>query len=399
MLLCLAAGRNLLNRWPTLRECGLGPIRRPKVLLVENSLHMTGAFVSALEIADALKDTHDVEFVLPSASTLHDVVARHGVTCHPLPMSEIGRSWKKLVRYVPVLILNTFRLRWLLERRNVDILLINDYYNLLGVSIRLSGWRCGTLLTMVQLMPLNQQRVLNRVWTALGLIASKYMVAVSRAVASQLPCSRKTVTLYNPVSLCEKYPQQSAREVGQADEVHCLYLANYIAGKGHHIALDAFACAASHNPALRLRFVGGDMGLQKNRALKADLIRQVSELGLEAKVLVDGYSEDVERDIKNSDIVLNFSESESFSHTCLEACAFGRPIIATRCGGPEEIVDDGVSGILVPVRDMDAMVAALSSLGNDPAKRLSMGQAGRRIVRQRFSTEAFVHGFKRLTAS
>jgi glycosyltransferase involved in cell wall biosynthesis len=116
-------------------------------------------------------------------------------------------------------------------------------------------------------------------------------------------------------------------------------------------------------------------------------------------VQVDGYSDDVERDIKSADIVLNFSESESFSHTCLEACAFGRPIIATRCGGPEEIVDDGVSGILVPVRDTDAMVAALSSLGNDAAKRVSMGQSGRQIVRQRFSTESFVHGFKRLTAS
>ncbi|MDP3325452.1 MAG: glycosyltransferase family 4 protein [Hydrogenophaga sp.] len=148
---------------------------------------------------------------------------------------------------------------------------------------------------------------------------------------------------------------------------------------------------------MRLRFVGGDMDLEKNRVLKASLKLAAVQMGLGDVVTFDGYSNDVELDIKRADIVLNFSESESFSHTCLEACAFGRPIIATRCGGPEEIIEEGVTGLLVPVADVEAMTMAIVALAGDALLRQRMGEAGRRLVRERFSSQAFVAGFERLT--
>lgn len=363
---------------------------RPRLLLVENSLHTTGAFASAMAMVDALRADHDIEFVLPTSSTLHPVVRAAGIVCHSLPLSELGRSWARLLRYVPVLLLNTVRLRRLLSSRKADVLVINDYYNLLGAMAKGTGW-CGQLLTMVRLMPLSQHRVLNRVWTALALRFSDKVVAVSRAVARQLPARDKVQMLYNPSRFDERHPAMPAGQT--AGVVRCLYLANYIAGKGHLYGLQAFAQAHEHNPALRLRFAGGDMGLEKNRALKASLERTAVEMGLGDVVICNGYSNDVELDIKQADIVLNFSDSESFSQTCLEACAYGRPIIATRCGGPEEIVDDGVSGLLVHVKDVQAMGAALLRLSNDRALRDSMGQAGRRIVRERFSERRFVEGW------
>ena len=114
-------------------------------------------------------------------------------------------------------------------------------------------------------------------------------------------------------------------------------------------------------------------------------------------VTCDGYSTDVELDIKHADIVLNFSESESFSHTCLEACAYGRPIIATRCGGPEEIVATMVCrACWCHVKDVQTMGAALLRLSKDQALRDSMGQAGRRIVHERFSERRFVEGWHQI---
>lgn len=360
--------------------------QQKRLLLVENSLHTTGAFISAMAIDEALRGDHNIQFVLPATSTLHPVVKAADIACHSLPMSELGRSWARLLRYLPVLLLNTIRLRRLLSREKIQVLVINDYYNLLGVMVKATGWR-GQLLTMVRLLPLSQQPVLNRVWTALALRCSNAVVAVSQAVARQLPASDKVKVIYNPSRFDE---QHLPVQVGGVDgEVRCLYLANYIAGKGHLHGLQAFAVAYQQNPALRLRFVGGDMGLEKNRALKAALERAAMEMGLANVVSCDGYSNDVELDIKQADIVLNFSESESFSHTCLEACAYGRPIIATRCGGPEEIVDDGVSGLLVPVGDVRAMAEAIRTLSTDAPLRQRMGESGRLIVRVRFSVEAF----------
>lgn len=363
---------------------------RPRLLLVENSLHMTGAFVSALAMTDALRADYDIEFVLPATSTLQSAVEAKGIVCHLLPMSELGRAWPRLLRYVPVLLANTVRLRRLLSSRNMDVLVINDYYNLLGVMVNGTGWR-GRLLTMVRLMPLNQHRVLNRVWTALAVRFSDKVVAVSRAVASQLPPSSKVQVVYNPNRFDERYPGGAdGRDDGT---VRCLYLANYIAGKGHLQALQAFARAYGENPALRLRFVGADMGLDKNRALKKSLALEAVQMGLDNVVVFSGYSNDVELDIKQANIVLNFSESESFSHTCLEACAFGRPIIATRCGGPEEIIEDGVSGILVPIKDTGSMAAAILRLSRDSGLRHAMGNAGRAIVSDRFSMSRFTEEF------
>lgn len=376
-----------------MREPSRALKQRPRLLLIENSLHTTGAFVSAMAMADALRANHDIEFVLPATSTLHPVVQAAGIVCHSLPMSELGRSWARLLRYVPVLLFNTVRLRRLLSRRKTDVLVINDYYNLLGVMAKCTGWR-GQLQTMVRLMPLNQQRFLNRVWTALAVRFSNTVVAVSRAVARQLPASEKVEVLYNPKYFEERHSTMQARPPDGL--VRCLYLANYIAGKGHLYGLQAFAMAYAQNPALRLRFVGGDMGLQKNRDLKASLVRSAVEMGLADVVTCDGFSHDVELDIKQADIVLNFSDSESFSNTCIEACAYGRPVIATRCGGPEEIVDDCVSGILVDVKDVQAMGAALLLLSKDQALRVSMGQAGRRIVRERFSTHRFVESWNQI---
>ncbi len=64
-------------------------------------------------------------------------------------------------------------------------------------------------------------------------------------------------------------------------------------------------------------------------------------------------------------------------------------MLATRSGGPEEIVEDGVTGFLVPVGDIEAMAGRMAELLADPARAAAMGDAGRRLVGQRFSTSQF----------
>lgn len=377
-------------------EAAAGTTRPPRVLVVENALHWTGSFSSALSIAEALRETHEVQLLLPSASTLHARVREHGISCRALPMSEIGRSWRKLAMYVPLLFLNGVRLRRLLATSGTDILVLNDYYNLLGAVVKLLGWR-GTLLTMVRLMPADQHAILNRIWSCIAIACSTRVLAVSNAVASQLPPHPAVTVVYNPICFQEQHPPSIERMTGPGDEVRCLYLANYIDGKGHEDALEAFAAAYRVNRTLRLSFIGNDMGLAKNRALKDSLARRTKHLGLQGVVQVRGGTSDPEWEIKGCDILLNFSHTESFSHTCVEGSAFGRPVVATRCGGPAEIVADGLTGVLVGVRDREAMADAILRLAADAAERRRMGQMGRDFVRQRFSCSAFVRSFEKVT--
>src|SRR5262249_38619380 len=95
---------------------------------------------------------------------------------------------------------------------------------------------------------------------------------------------------------------------------------------------------------------------------------------------------------------LNFSVSESFSMTVLEASAKGVPVIATRSGGPAEIIEDGISGILVPVDDVASMAAAIRLLVCNRDYRSSIGRAAAERVRGTFSLDGFCRQLREVMA-
>ncbi|MCK8114683.1 glycosyltransferase family 4 protein [Anaerosoma tenue] len=87
------------------------------------------------------------------------------------------------------------------------------------------------------------------------------------------------------------------------------------------------------------------------------------------------------------DVVVVPSLSEAFGLVAAEASALGKPVVATNTGGLPEVVEDGVSGLLVPPRDPAGLADAIVRLLEDPAMRARMGEAGQRIVRERFGLE------------
>ena len=82
-------------------------------------------------------------------------------------------------------------------------------------------------------------------------------------------------------------------------------------------------------------------------------------------------------------------ESESFGIVVAEAMQFSLPVVATRWRGVPSVVDDGASGILVPVRDPAALAAALRTLLEDPQNRERMGRRGRELYLERYTEDRF----------
>jgi len=83
--------------------------------------------------------------------------------------------------------------------------------------------------------------------------------------------------------------------------------------------------------------------------------------------------------------------SEGTSNTLLESMAAGIPVIATRVGGNPEVIEDGVSGLLVPPRNSAALAAAAGRLLDDKGLALRLGQAGIARVSELFSIEGSVN--------
>ena len=127
------------------------------------------------------------------------------------------------------------------------------------------------------------------------------------------------------------------------------------------------------------------MGLEKNKKFKEELMMQSISLGISEQVEWMGFADQMKDEYLNASFINNFSDSESFSLTCLEALYFGRPVIATRCGGPEEIIDENESGYLVPMDDVKAMSQAMRQLMSNRDLIEKMGQVGYEAVRRKFS--------------
>ncbi len=104
----------------------------------------------------------------------------------------------------------------------------------------------------------------------------------------------------------------------------------------------------------------------------------------------------VEEVLVGADLFLLPSESESFGLAALEAMSCEVPVICSDAGGLPEVVDDGVTGFLHPVGDVEGMAAAALRLLGDEALRRRMGQEGRRQAVERFSQDAVVARYRAL---
>ncbi len=142
----------------------------------------------------------------------------------------------------------------------------------------------------------------------------------------------------------------------------------------------------------RFRFV---IAGQYGGALAEDLLRLRAQLGLEERLFFLGLRSDVATVLHNLDVFVLSSKSEGFSLACVEAMACGIPVVATRCGGPEAILDEH-SGILVAPEDPGALANAVNHIIVTPGLAQTLSQAARKRARDEFSLHTMLSRYATL---
>jgi glycosyltransferase involved in cell wall biosynthesis len=150
--------------------------------------------------------------------------------------------------------------------------------------------------------------------------------------------------------------------------------------KGHIVLLRAFAQARLRLPSLRLDIAG-------RGPLEPALRALAKELGIEEAVRFRGYVSPVQLAIEESAVVVVPSMGEGFGMVALEAMERARPVIAAEIGGLGELVEDGVTGCLVPAGEAEPLADAIFRLGSDPGLAAAMGRAGRIRALEQFLQE------------
>ena len=213
---------------------------------------------------------------------------------------------------------------------------------------------------------------IRQVLLAEGLPAAKLRLVRSAVDIAQIPaaCRRPPVCARLGVL-------PSARLVGVA--------AQLIPRKGHRFLVEALAPVCKDFPELQVLFFG-----QGPEA--ANLNRQIRQAGLESRVRLCGFRDDLPEILPCLEVLVHPALREGLGVALLQAASAGVPVIASRVGGIPEAVRDGHTGLLVPPGEVAALRAALVRLLRDPLLGRRLGQAGRRRMRAHFSPEVMVAG-------
>lgn len=161
-----------------------------------------------------------------------------------------------------------------------------------------------------------------------------------------------------------------------------------VAWKGAEVFLRAARRVLERRPETRFLVAGGTLyGWEPEHQDR--LVGLARMLGVADRVHFAGHREDALELMAGCDVVCHCStEREPFGMVVVEAMALGRPTIATRTGGPEELIDDGRSGVLVDPGNDAQLAAEIVALVASPAERASLGRAARDVARERFGSRA-----------
>jgi N-acetyl-alpha-D-glucosaminyl L-malate synthase BshA len=181
--------------------------------------------------------------------------------------------------------------------------------------------------------------------------------------------------------------EEVRRELGVQDEVLILHSSNLRPLKRIDLLLETTARIRPQDSFKLVILAGGDF---------TPFVKDVQRLGLENRVVVRDKVNDIEDYLQAADLGLITSDTESFCLSILEAMCFACPSIARRVGGIPEVVEDGVTGLLVPSGDADALARAVESLIKDPTRRAGLGHAAQDRARERFSAEVIVPRYEAL---
>ncbi len=234
-------------------------------------------------------------------------------------------------------------------------------------------------------------------WNQRVIVLSDY---VGRYIASvgKVDPTRITRIYYGLQSETAATPEEGARvraELGIPSRTPLLATVGRITEqKGLTFLLEAMTLVRKRLPEARL-LIAGDSQDGRDE-YKARLLEQWASLGLQDRVIFAGVRGDIPAVMQAADLFVMASLWEGFGLVFLEAMAAAKPIVATNVSAIPEVVEDGVTGLLVPPRDPNALSGAILALLTDRDKAMEMGRAGSIRLKEQFTVDKMVESVERL---
>lgn len=209
--------------------------------------------------------------------------------------------------------------------------------------------------------------------------------------------AKKAVTIYNGIDTTFFYPKRDAsfrKELGvTADEVLVGAIGNIRKAKSYDVLLKAAELLARESNKYKFVVVGHGKG-----ELYGEILRLRDRLNLQGSVFFVPFCDDIRRVLNSLDLYVLTSSSEGFSLSTIEAMACGVPVIATKSGGPEEIITDNVNGVLVEPGSPVDTATQIRLLAQDRDLQSRLVRVARESVSSRFTLHSMIERYEGLYA-
>jgi glycosyltransferase involved in cell wall biosynthesis len=228
------------------------------------------------------------------------------------------------------------------------------------------------------------------------------LVAVSQDLAAYIAArglfkKADIAIIYNGIDI-KKYQKTNAQAIRQslAIDPQALLIGsvgNVRPAKAYKVLIDAAKIVTERQPSVHFIIAG-----HKKADLMAELDAQLQRLHLADKVHFIGFQQDSAAFLGQMDLFALSSSSEGFSIATLEAMATELPVVATRCGGPEEILQHESTGLLVALNNPNELAAALLQLMQDPQLQQRLAQQGKQHVANTFAMDTLLAQYRTIYA-
>jgi mannosyltransferase len=254
---------------------------------------------------------------------------------------------------------------------------------IVGVLLRFFGWPLKLVFTSAA------QR--HHTWFTRWLIARMDAVIATNDISASF-LKRTSVVIPHGVDI-ERYAPPANRaaafaEAGLPGRYAIGCFGRVRAQKGSDVFVEAMCRLLPRYPDFTAVLVGAVT--PEHLSFANGLKKRIEAAGLQSRILITGELpiEEVQRWYGRLTIYAFTSRNEGFGLTLIEAMSVGAALVASRAGAAELVVEDGITGVLTPPGDADALVAALEPLMRDPDSAATMGERGRARVLEKFSLEA-----------
>lgn len=315
-----------------------------------------------------------------------------------------------VLRYLEIFVIGPILTLWLVVRHGIQVVVAQSPYEGVPAAItkKLARW-CGYEIVLVVEShgdfeeSLFLQRCIrfpnlySAVMRGSAKVAFKnadLLRAVSNSTRVQLRrwAPDKIVHQFATWTDIESFLQVDHRQRGESLEI--LYAGALIPRKGIHHLVSAFARVAREIPEARLVIAGRE----ENKNYTAQLKAQIEQAALEARVKFIGEVSQVilAAEMQRARVFVFPSYSEGLPRVVFEAMAAGMPVIASAVSGIPEVVQDGMTGVLVGPGDEAALAERIRWVFDHPKEAEEMGLRARSVAKRFFSTTAYVESYRKI---